>query len=212
MSILPKRIPLTVVWARDPAAGAPDKRELLLRYGVRVFHRQGVNGTGLAELLELAGMGKGQFYYYFESKDHFVCEVVHFAMNFFLTRVAPHTVELRSLEDFDEWYQPYLDFAHLPDSLGCPVGSIGLELSSSSPPVQDAVACEMARWIEALARGLTVFKERHQLAEDFQAQSLAEGIAAEIQGALLLGRALQTSRYIVAARERTRRLLRSFLP
>lgn len=209
MPIQSQRLSLPEVWSRDPAAGVADKRELLLRYGVRLFHRQGVNGTGLSELMQLAGVGKGQFYYYFESKDHFVCEVVRFAMDFFLRRIAPHAVCLERLEDFDEWFQPYLDFAALPGYLGCPVGSIGLELSSSSLLVQEAVACEMQRWIAAMTQGLAVFKECNRL--DFDEAEVAEGLAADIQGALLLCRAIQSPRYIASIRERTRRTLKSLL-
>ena len=187
----------------DP--GRLNKRDMLIRFAARSFHRQGVNGTGIAEVMQLAGVGKGQFYHYFASKEQFVCEVVGFLMDHFLTRIAPFTYALESMDDYEAWFQPYLDFAELPDHLGCPVGSIASELGPSTPAVQAVVGAGLKRWIEALAAGLSVLQRN--TGAGFDPLELAEELATSIQGALLMSRALQTPRYIYQVRDRFRNRL-----
>jgi AcrR family transcriptional regulator len=40
------------------------------------MHRRGYNATGVADIVEAAGVPKGTFYAQFESKQAFTCEVV----------------------------------------------------------------------------------------------------------------------------------------
>ena len=194
----------------DPARH--NKRELLILYAVRVFHQQGVHGTGIAEVMKLAGVGKGQFYHYFENKEQFICEVVRFITDDFLTRIAPFTYRLESMDRFDAWFQPYLDFAELPRHLGCPVGGIASEMSPSHPAVRACVALCLQRWVMALAEGLSVLQQKTGAGGDFQPLQLAEEMAAGIQGALLMCRAMQSTRYIYSLRERQRNRLLALLP
>jgi AcrR family transcriptional regulator len=162
--------------------------------------------------MQLAGVGKGQFYHYFASKDQFVCEVVRYIMDFVLSRIAPFTCRLESMQQFDAWFQPYVEFAELPGHLGCPVGSIACELSPSNPAVRATVALCLQRWVMAIAEGLSVLQQKSGAGGDFQPLELAEEMAAGIQGSLLMCRAMHTTRYIYALRERQRALLTSLLP
>lgn len=200
------------VFANTIDPGRCDKRTLLIWYAVRVFHRQGVHGTGIAEVMQLAGVGKGQFYHYFGSKEQFICEVVRFIMDYFLTRIAPFTTRLESMKDFDAWFQPYVEFAELPGCLGCPVGAIASELSPSTPAVRATVALCLQRWVLAMAEGLSVLQQRNGAEGEFQPLEMAEDLAASIQGALLMCRATQDTRFIYQLRERQRKLLASMLP
>lgn len=197
-------VSVTQAWAAPIDPSRSTKRTLLILHAIRVFHKKGVNGTGIAEVMDLAGVGKGQFYHYFGSKEQFICEVVLFSMDYFLNRIAPYTSRLESMADFDRWFQPYVEFAQLPEFLGCPVGSIACELSPSSPSVRETAALCLQRWILALCEGLSVLQHQSHATGRFQALELAEEIASNIQGALLMCRAMQTTRYILRLRERTR--------
>lgn len=189
-----------------------DKREFLLAHGVRLFHRKGVNGTGLTELLDAAGMGRSQFYHYFENKEEFVCAVVRQEMDFFLERVAPATRRLSSLQGFDEWWEPYIALGHMPDNLGCPVGVIAMESSGSSERVRLASLEALRRWTAALAEGLHELKRAQPLRTDFDPEKVASLVASSIQGALLLGRTYRSTNHIQLAREHVRQLLQSYRP
>ncbi|MFN8611361.1 MAG: TetR/AcrR family transcriptional regulator [Vulcanimicrobiota bacterium] len=208
---LKKPVSVAEAWAAPIDPSRSNKKTLLILYAIRVFHKKGVNGTGIAEVMELAGVGKGQFYHYFGSKDQFICEVVRFTMDYFLQRIAPYITRLERMADFDHWFQPYVEFAQLPDFLGCPVGSIASELSPSNPSVRATAALCLQRWVLALGEGLAVLQQQNGVAGCFQPLDLAEELACNIQGALLMCRAMQTNRYILQLRERTRERLQQLL-
>ena len=199
-----KPVSVTEAWADEIDPSRSNKRTLLILYAIRVFHKKGVNGTGIAEVMQLAGVGKGQFYHYFGSKDQFICEVVRFTMDYFLNRIAPYTTRLESLSDFDHWFHPYVEFGQLPDFLGCPVGAIASELSPSNPSVRATSALCLQRWVIAMAEGLSVLQQETGAVGRFQPLEMAEELASDIQGALLMCRAMQTNRYILLLRERVR--------
>ena len=52
------------------------KRDDLIRVGRDLIVRQGFNATGLSDILTTAGVPKGSFYYYFESKEDFGLAII----------------------------------------------------------------------------------------------------------------------------------------
>ncbi len=61
-----------------------DTRSLLLEVGVEMISINGFNNTGIAEVLKAAGVPKGSFYHYFDSKDDFGIQVIdHFCVGYF---------------------------------------------------------------------------------------------------------------------------------
>ncbi|MEE9181371.1 MAG: TetR/AcrR family transcriptional regulator, partial [candidate division NC10 bacterium] len=50
------------------AKGATTKEEIL-QTACRLVYRQGFNNTSLDDILRESGVGKGNFYYHFKSKD-----------------------------------------------------------------------------------------------------------------------------------------------
>jgi AcrR family transcriptional regulator len=52
-----------------PAAGAADKRRVILDAAVRVFARRGFNGCRVSDIADEAGVAYGLVYHYFRSKD-----------------------------------------------------------------------------------------------------------------------------------------------
>lgn len=57
------------------------KRNKILDAGYQLFEKFGYNGTGINDIIKLAGVPKGSFYYYFKNKENFAVEVIHFYVN-----------------------------------------------------------------------------------------------------------------------------------
>ncbi len=53
-----------------------DVKNRILQEGARLVHRKGFHATGVAEVVEAAGVPKGSFYFYFDSKEAFGLELV----------------------------------------------------------------------------------------------------------------------------------------
>lgn len=174
-------------------------RDLLLVYGIRMFHKLGVNGTGVGQLLKATRKSKSQFYHYFQDKDDFVCSILRLEMDIMIRMAGRHPLE--SVEDFQDWFKPYVELGELPDQLGCPVGCIAAELSPSHPSVRKEAAAQLARWEKHLADCLEGLASKEGFGPEFSAARTAQRLAAAIQGALLMGRAHQDLRYILEVRE-----------
>src|SRR4051812_24744047 len=65
---------------REAAAAAdvrPDTRAQLIEAGTQIMLEKGYNNTGIAEVLQIVGVPKGSFYYYFNSKEDFGLQIIH---------------------------------------------------------------------------------------------------------------------------------------
>jgi AcrR family transcriptional regulator len=51
------------------------RRDEIIDTSARVFARQGYHATGIAELCEVNGLGKGAFYHYIESKEELLAAI-----------------------------------------------------------------------------------------------------------------------------------------
>jgi TetR/AcrR family transcriptional repressor of nem operon len=58
------------------ASARNDTRTRLLTIGTEVLSQKGFASTGVEEILSVAGVPKGSFYYYFESKAAFGLAVI----------------------------------------------------------------------------------------------------------------------------------------
>jgi AcrR family transcriptional regulator len=174
-------------------------RDLLLVYGIRMFHHLGVNGTGVGQILKATRKSKSQFYHYFQDKDDFICAILRLEMDIMLRMASRH--QLVRVEDFERWFEPYIELGELPNQLGCPVGAIASELSPSHPSVRREASQQLLRWEAYLAGCLEEMSRSEGFATAFDAKLMAQRLAGAIQGALLMGRATQDLRYIRAVRD-----------
>lgn len=113
-----------------------DARRAILDAGAELVHRKGFNNTGIKEILDLAQVPKGSFYFYFPSKEEFGLALID------------HYREVRTpalaqvLRDADA---PPLDRLHRFFELarkryqewdferGCPFGNLAQEMCDLSP-------------------------------------------------------------------------------
>src|SRR6266702_295827 len=69
-------VPISTLVSRMQMKKKTGSREKILRVASDLFHAQGVHATGLDEILQKSGTGKGQFYHYFKNKDDLVHQVL----------------------------------------------------------------------------------------------------------------------------------------
>lgn len=180
-------------------------KELLLRQGIRLFHRNGVEGTSLGRLLSITGKSKSQFYSHFKDKDDFVCKVLELEMDTMLRVTARH--RLCGFDSFEEWFSPYLELASLPGNLGCPIGPVAHELAPSKPTIREASRRQFERWEASIEASLSRLAEVEKLPSSFDARATARLMCCSIQGAFLLGRVYQDPRFVKEVGAHFRQLL-----
>lgn len=159
------------------------KRERLVSAAGDLLHRQGVQGTTLAEIAEAAQVPPGNVYYYFKTRDDMVGAVIE-------SRAAKIAGLLRSLDELPgprarlkalagTWNDQRAQVA----AHGCPVGSLAAELGKCEQGPGGRAARLLAALIDWTGGQ---FRELGRPDADDLAVTLISGI----QGAALLASAL----------------------
>ena len=167
---------------------ATDKKELILDRGMEVMFRQGYNGTGVQDIVSAAGVPKGSFYNYFDSKESFAVEGV--------TRVTKQGYEWarslltdssvpplqRVINYFEQSVQCQVDGGF---SGGCLVGNLCQEMADVSESLRSRINSLMCGNVglirdcfrEAIANG--------DLPDKKSAEDTAEFVFCAWEGALM---------------------------
>ena len=174
-----------------PRPANPRVRESLLDAGERLIHEHGYNGVGVKEIVDTAGVPKGSFYSYFDSKEALVVEVVQ---RYWDAVEARHGALLEDeaaapLERIRMFFAAMADDHELRQfARGCLLGSMALELSNSSPATRTTLTGLFARWEARIAATLALAQERGDLARDRDVHELAAAVLEAWEGAAMRGK------------------------
>ncbi len=171
-----------------PRPANPETRSRLLARGADLICSQGFNATGVQEITALAGVPKGSFYNYFDSKEAFAVEI--------LTEYWDSVVEL---------YEPILRDADIPPrsrivgyfrglaefherqrfAVGCLIGNMALEVTPSSEEVRAKLVMIYRDWSAALVECLRGAQARKELAPGKDPNQLAATLIDAFEGAVM---------------------------
>lgn len=186
----------------------------MLAAGRRLMLEKGFPATTVDQICEAAGVTKGAFFHYFESKDAVGRTVIE--------RFVSDLVEafgagpFRHLPDPLERVDAYIDFTAqvcqetiLRD--GCILGLFSQELAQTNPAIRAVCDQSFRAWADDLRSLLDEAAAGRIPASSFDSESLAEQYIAIVEGALILRKAYQDPEVVVRAlnhfRDYTRLLL-----
>src|SRR5262252_9975566 len=107
-----------------------ETRLRIIQVAADLFHKQGVRATSPDEIIEASATGKGQFYYYFKSKEGLVHEVLLHHLEAIKNGDAPVNYEINSWQDLERWFQAHVELQQrYKMTRGCPFGTVGNELT-----------------------------------------------------------------------------------
>jgi len=162
---------------------AMENRERVLDAAARQFRERGLDGIGVAELMQGAGLTHGAFYGQFASKDELAVEAVGRAFERGLAELAGIGERARG-SPLAAVLRSYLSSAHRAQpGLGCVVASVGPESSRKGPGLRAVITDGIRAQIDLIAgwvrgRGEAARRER------------AIAVYAGMVGALVLARAV----------------------
>jgi TetR/AcrR family transcriptional repressor of nem operon len=175
------------------AERAPNARERLLEAAARLFLERGYHATGVAAVLESAGVHAGSLYHAFADKEALLCGVLEHYRRI-LRPVLIEPVEARESDPIERvfgllaFYRHYLvdsDFRH-----GCPIGNLALELGDSIPAARARIEENFEAWTDAVAGWLAPARARFPSGTNLRA--LAGFVLTTMEGGLMLSRARRT--------------------
>jgi len=173
-----------------------DKRKKLTDIGTEIFTKQGFNTTGLDEVVRLAAVPKGSFYYYFHSKDDFARAVIENYANYFARKLDRILLDqsmtplqrLRAFAvDASEGVRRY-EFKR-----GCLIGNLGQEMATIEDAFRLILLKVVEDWRERVKRCITEAMDAGEIRRDIEPASLAKFFWSAWEGAVLCAKLEQST-------------------
>jgi TetR/AcrR family transcriptional repressor of nem operon len=166
-------------------------REQILDAAGRLIHLRGFHNTSVDDILRESGVGKGNLYYYFKSKD----ELGYAALHRTLERIQDDLLEKVFADGLDPWTQlnRLLDFpaerARREGCVGgCPLGNLALEMSDVHEGFRTRLSQAFGQLRSKIQKTLERAKDDGTLRTGTDIGRLAHFIIAGFQGAFMLGK------------------------
>ena len=132
-----------------------ETRQRIVGAASEEFRRNGIDRTGLSELMAAAGLTHGGFYKHFESKEQVVSESIAFGIESMIQSwrrtlsSAPPDLALQTA------ITEYLSANHRDDvASGCPLSALASEVTRSGNSVREATTTGFLKMVDLIASQL----------------------------------------------------------
>ncbi len=163
-------------------------KQKIIEIGAQIIHQKGYHHTGIQEILNVAGIPKGSFYFYFASKEDFGLQVIDYFNNRHREMVTPILEDktlspLQRLEKIFDWFMGR--FKEMGYTCGCPIGNLSQEMGDLSPAFRSKLNESFERMVQVIAGLLQEGKETGEVPADLDIEETANFIVSAWHGALI---------------------------
>ncbi|MGP9722573.1 acrylate utilization transcriptional regulator AcuR [Corynebacterium sp. AOP40-9SA-29] len=173
---------------RKSESARQDTRDLLCRTGVAALTEKGYCATGIDEILTAAGVPKGSFYAYFDSKEAFGAAVIVEYDRYFTRKLDRHLGDetLPALERINAFCQDAeAGMQRHSYRRGCVIGNLGQEMNALPEAYRAQIIDVLAGWQTRVAACLTVAKDNGEIPAGVDCRQSAEAFWIGWEGAVL---------------------------
>jgi TetR/AcrR family transcriptional repressor of nem operon len=133
-------------------AQAAENRERILDVATRLFRERGIDGIGVSDLMQAAGLTHGGFYGHFKSKEDLVAQACARAVSR-MRQNWTNVVEQSTGDPLEALAATYLTPKHRDGAgRGCPMAALGPEIARQGPTVRRAFTDELRPFLDYLSR------------------------------------------------------------
>ena len=165
-------------------------REAILEAASRLIHVHGYNHTSLDDVLRESGVGKGNFYYHFKSKEELGYAILDQVIASFLAETLEPCFsdpEGRLLVQIRCFLDRVLEIQREQNCVGgCALGNLAAELSDVHEGFRTRLAVVFSAWRERLTQALHEAQRRGDINDDCRPEAVAHFLVASLEGAILL--------------------------
>ncbi len=164
------------------------KKDQILQAGLELMKLHGYNGTSVKDIVDAAGVPKGSFYNYFDSKQSFATDALEAVADEDerMTREMMASVGGSPLNQLQGYFELAADHFCAGDfRQGCFFGNMAQEMSDSNEVIRDAVGRIMRRKTESIGRILDAALEAGEIRADADTLQLAEFVFNAWEGTLM---------------------------
>jgi len=159
----------------------------ILEKGGELVHKKRFNNTGIKEILEAAGVPKGSFYHYFESKEAFGLGLLDYYSGFFVSKAeeCPTDSSVSPMERLKKLFDHFLSlFESCGCSMGCPIGNLAQEMGDLSETFRIRLEEIFLMMKASIVKVLTEAKQAGELADTIDVAASADFIINSWEGAI----------------------------
>ena len=171
---------MTTTVTRSPKGAAT--RDQIVDVAARLIHLQGYHCTSLDDVLRESGVGKGNFYYYFKSKEELCYAIIdRVTERFVATTLGPAFADPTGdvLAQLSAFLDTVLEAQRQRNCVGgCPMGNLASELSDVHEGFRQRLADVFLRWRLGLAEALERARAQGQISPAAEPAALAEFLVA----------------------------------
>lgn len=168
---------------------ALDARERIIEVAADLFLKNGYGATGIAEILNAAGILRGSLYYYFPTKEDLLLATLQWRLKMLWPEVIQPVFDRiddpieRVFGILDGYRQMLLTCEF---QMGCPIGNLALELSETHVRVRKLLEENFENWKKAIRGCLEEAQGRFP--EECRPQDLSHFVLTVMEGAVMLAR------------------------
>lgn len=171
-------------------------KQRLLDVGKQAFLEKGYGNSGIETILQAAGVPKGSFYYYFDSKEDFGLKVLdRFAECY--DDLMDRTLGDESLSPLDRFRRYFEGQADRFDEdhcrKGCLIGNLSQELAAHSEAFRVKLEEIFRHWEDRYAECLLLARDRGEIDPVLPVRELAELWLNGWQGSMLRAKSSRSS-------------------
>jgi TetR/AcrR family transcriptional repressor of nem operon len=170
---------------------ATNTKEHILDAATRLIHLRGFHNTSIDDILRESGVGKGNFYYYFKSKDELGFATLERAA----TQIREQLIARSFTPGRGPWEQleTFLDLvvSHAERTRcegGCPLGNLAIEMSD----IHEEFRCRLHRAFDEVRGHIeAALRQAHlegSLRPETDVPRVAHFVLAAFEGAFMLGK------------------------
>jgi TetR/AcrR family transcriptional regulator, transcriptional repressor for nem operon len=165
-------------------------RESVIEAATRLIHLQGYQNTSLDEVLSASGVGKGNFYHYFKSKEDLGYAILDRFVEAFIDRAlrpcfadtsTPRMTQVRCFLGRVRDAQVERKFVG-----GCVFGNLAAELADVHEGFRAKLSGLFARWRDHLTEVVADAQRRGEVVPSCRPEAVAQFLVASMEGAILL--------------------------
>lgn len=167
----------------------PNTKAHIIEVASRLVHLRGFNNTSIGEILKESGVGKGNFYYYFKSKEELGYAIIENNVKQFSEEVMGKA--FGNYRDVVAQLGDFLDILldlHRKRSCtgGCRLGNMAMEMSDIHEGFRKKFQEAFDVWGVQVAGALRKAQAGGQLTDHVDPTALAQFVIASVEGAILL--------------------------
>ena len=175
-----------------PKREGRDTREEIVRAAGRLMHVNGYHATSLDDVLRESGVGKGNFYYYFKSKEDLGYAILDRLVEALIERTLEpcfSDAEAAPLGQIRCFLGRVLEAQRERNCVGgCFLGNLAAELSDVHEGFRTRLAEVFSAWRRRLTAALVEAQRRGDVVASCQPAQVAQFLVAALEGAILMSK------------------------